>query len=117
MKTILLTFTCLLVLTATVNAQTTPPADSLKAYVGTYTLSAGSPISKFVITVDKGELYGAADDNSPNKLIKQPLADTFKSTSSYGSIITFLRDTATKAVRELTLAVQGTELSAKKNTP
>ncbi|MBO0951123.1 DUF3471 domain-containing protein [Fibrella forsythiae] len=102
------------------SAQTTTPtpatanqSDSLRVYAGTYTFSGGSPISTFTITVKDGFLYGDAGMGE-NKLIKQAQADQFKSTSSYGSIITFIRDAATKAVTGLTLAAQGQELSATK---
>lgn len=117
MKTILPALICLFIVAGAANAQTTSPADLLNAYVGTYTFSGGSPVSKFTVTADKGILYGEADGFGPNKLLKQPAADTFQSTSSYGSIITFRRDATTKAVKELTLVAQGTELSAKKGTP
>ncbi|QIP14051.1 DUF3471 domain-containing protein [Spirosoma aureum] len=94
-------------------------ADSvnLKVYTGSYTLTSGSPIQKFTVTADKGDLFGEADSYGKNKLIKQAKPDTYQSTSSYGSIITFVRDGTTKAVTGLTLATQGTELSAKKDNP
>lgn len=111
-----------LVLFATVStAQTTAGvkagADStnLKDYAGSYTFAQGSPVQKFTVSVDKGELYGEADSYGKNKLVKQAKADTYQSTSSYGSIITFVRDATTKAVTSLTLAAQGTELPAKKD--
>ena len=111
----------LLMLATLSNAQTTSAstADStnLKAYVGSYTFDSDSPIKKYIITADKGDLYGAADDYGKNKLLKQDKADTYKSTSSYGSVITFVRDAATKAVASLTMAIQGAELSAKKDNP
>lgn len=119
-----LTLLCLvsmLLLVTAAKAQnfTVTPVDSVsqKAYTGTYTFGSGSPIQTFTVTLDKGELYGEADSFGKNKLIKQAKADTYQSTSSYGSIITFVRDAATKAVISLTLAAQGTELLAKKNTP
>lgn len=103
------------------NAQTASvsPADSanLKAYAGSYTFASGSPVQKYSITVDKGELYGEADSYGKNKLVKQAKADTYQSTSSYGSIIIFVRDVATKAVTSLNMSAQGTELSAKKENP
>lgn len=103
------------------NAQTASvlPADSanLKAYAGSYTFASGSPVQKYSITVDKGELYGEADSYGKNKLVKQAKADTYQSTSSYGSIIIFVRDAATKAVTSLNMSAQGTELSAKKENP
>ena len=97
-------------------AQTTATdSTALKAYVGTYTFGSGSPVQKYMVTADKGDLYGEADSNGKNKLLKQDKADTFKSTSSYGSIITFLRDVATKAVTGFGLEAQGTQLTAQKD--
>lgn len=111
----------LLALATVSNAQTTPAAStdttSLKAYAGTYSFASGSPLQKYVITADKGDLYGEADSYGKNKLVKQTKADTYQSTSSYGSIITFVRDAATKAVTSLTMLIQGTELTAKKDNP
>lgn len=102
---------------ATATATTAPSADStnLSAYAGSYTFASGSPIQKFTVSTEKGVLYGEAESYGKNKLVKQAKADTYQSTSSYGSIITFVRDAATKAVTGLTLAAQGTELSAKKD--
>ena len=111
----------LLTLTVESNAQTvtTMSVDTtnLKAYVGSYTFASGSPLQKYTITVDKEDLYGEADSYGKNKLLKQPKADTYQSTSSYGSMITFVRDAATKAVTSLSIAAQGTELAAKKDNP
>lgn len=106
----------LLMLTTSVKAQTAS-ADSLKAYVGSYTFASGSPIQKYTITAEKGDLFGEADTYGKNKLVKQAKADTYQSTSSYGSIITFVRDAATKTVSSLSMAIQGTELTAKKDNP
>lgn len=88
---------------------------NLKAYAGSYTFSSGSPLQKYVISAEKGDLYGEADSYGKNKLVKQAKADTYQSTSSYGSMITFIRDAATKAITGLTMAIQGTELTAKKD--
>lgn len=108
----------LLGIAVSANAQTTA-ADStmLSAYVGIYTFGSGSPVQKYIVTTEKGNLYGEADSNGKNKLLKQEKADTFKSTSSYGSIITFLRDATTKAVTGFGLDAQGTELTAQKDKP
>ena len=126
MKSILTTWLLTSLLTMGVivpsNAQTqpatapVPAADStnLSAYAGAYTFGSGSPVQKFTISTEKGDLYGEADTFGKNKLIRQAKADTYQSTSSYGSIITFVRD-ATNVVTGLTLAAQGTELSAKKD--
>ena len=105
----------LLAVAAMANAQTaSADSSALKAYAGTYAFASGSPVEKFTVTAEKGDLFGEADSNGKNKLVKQDKADTFQSTSSYGSIITFVRDAATKAVTGFTMAVQGTELTAKK---
>ena len=122
LTTWLLTSLLTLGLIVTANAQTqpttapVPAADStsLSAYAGAYTFGSGSPVQKFTVSTEKGDLYGEADSFGKNKLIRQAKADTYQSTSSYGSIITFVRD-ATNAVTGLTLAAQGTELSAKKD--
>ncbi len=122
---IFLNFSLLLIvlIAGTANAQTSSPASSstdsttLRAYVGSYTFASGSPVQKYIISIQKGELFGAADSFGENKLVKQAKADTYQSTSSYGSIITFVRDATTKAVTGLTLAIQGTELSAKRDNP
>ena len=102
------------------NAQTStaPATDStaLKAYVGTYTFESGSPVQKFTVTTDKGSLYGEADTMGKNKLVKQDKDDMFKSTSSYGSVLTFNRD-ANKAVTSFSMAIQGATLTATKDKP
>lgn len=110
---------CGLLLIGTVTRAQTASTDStaLKAYVGTYTFGDGSPVRNYVVTLNKGDLFGQADDMGSNKLIKKEGNDTFQSTSSYGSVITFIRDTATKAVTGFKMAVQGAELNAKKDRP
>lgn len=109
---------CLLAIASAAKAQmASADSTTLKAYTGSYTFPSGSPLQKYVITADKGELFGEADSYGKNKLVKQTKADTFQSTSSYGSMITFVRDAATKAVTSLSIAAQGTELTAKKDNP
>ena len=99
------------------HAQTTATdSTALKAYVGTYTFDGDSPVRKYVVTLAKGDLLGQADDMGSNKLVKKEGDDTYQSTSSYGSVITFIRDAATKAITGFKMAVQGTELNAKKDT-
>lgn len=103
------------------NAQTTtaPATDStaLKAYAGAYTFESGSPVQKYTVTFDKGSLYGEADSMGKNKLVKQDKADTFQSTSSYGSVFTFNRDAATKAITSFSMVIQGATLTAMKDKP
>lgn len=93
---------------------TTAAAGNLRDYVGTYTFESGSPLSTYTITVKADELYGDAGMGT-YKLLKQESADQYKSTSSYGSVITFTRDATTKQVTGLSLAAQGQQLSATKN--
>ena len=121
MKLSVLVPACLLTLgslTAVAQSSTTPTAvtattdaDTLQAYTGTYTFADGSPISTYSVTVKAGHLHGDAGMGD-YKLVKQPKADQFQSTSSYGSVITFTRDATTKAVTGLTLSARGQELTA-----
>jgi hypothetical protein len=107
-----------LTVTSAANAQTTSTDSTmLKAYAGSYRLESGSPIQTFTVTTEKGDLYGEADSYGKNKLVKQDKADTYQSTSSYGSLITFIRDANTNAVTGLTIGAQGTVLTAKKEKP
>jgi len=99
--------------TATPTATTAAAPITLNEYAGTYTFDTGSPISTYTVTVTEGNLNGDAGMGA-HKLVKLEKADQFQSTSSYGSIITFRRDAATKAITGLTLAVQGQEIVAKK---
>ncbi len=64
-----------------------------------------------VISVKDGALYGEVDANGNYKLIPQE-TDTFKSTSSYGSVYEFKRDAQTKKVITLTLKVMGKKYPA-----
>ena len=97
--------------------ETVQQADStdLKAYAGTYTFAPNDNVKQYIITVENGELYGAVDTNPKNKLVKQAAADTFKSTSQYGSIFTFSRDAASKKVTGFKIQIMGNELTATKD--
>ncbi|WP_080239790.1 DUF3471 domain-containing protein [Spirosoma rigui] len=127
MKKMVITGLLLVAITSGVMAQTqnqpavpvvaTADSANLNAYTGTYTFPSGSPIQKFTVSTEKGELYGEADTFGKNKLVKQAKADTYQSTSSYGSMITFVKDVANKTITGLTLSAQGTELVAKKENP
>lgn len=88
--------------------------DSLSEYVGTYKMKENGYFSVFKITFKEGALFGEADENGANKLLKQEKPDTFKSTSQYGSIITFKRNTESKKVVGLSLLIQETEMLADK---
>ncbi len=91
-------------------------ADSteLLPFVGTYSFPSGSPVSAVTITLEKGELYGEVDSYGRNKILKQTEDNTFKSTSSYGTMYIFQRD-ATKVVTGVLMQLMGQELVATKN--
>jgi hypothetical protein len=121
MKTISIIFLLLGLYTVTISSAHYPadrsPVKSadLQEYVGEYTFSTpGSPISSFYVTEKSGELFGEADSYGANKLLKQAEADTFVSTSSYGSTIIFVRHAETKKVTGLQLIIQGNTLEASK---
>ena len=118
----LLLFTCLTCLSVSIWAKPVPinkiflpkaiVTDSLAEYVGEYKMS--DFFARYSITIDGDNLYGEADSYGANKLIKQKEADTFVSTSSYGSTIVFTRDVTTKKVTGLKISIQGSEAIGKK---
>jgi hypothetical protein len=87
-------------------------ADSadINQYVGKYNLGNNGVIPSYTITVKDGQLFGQAEGYDAYKLVKQKDADTWQSTSSYGSMIVFTRDAVTNAVTGLKLTIQGNEL-------
>lgn len=101
----------------TIPSGTVYPADSidLKAYAGKYTFSQNDTFKHFTITLENGDLYGAVDEYPKNKLVKQATAETFKSTSEYGSVFTFTRDAATKLVTGFKIQIMGNEVTATKD--
>jgi hypothetical protein len=88
-------------------------SDSLKQYVGSYKMKGDSPFAIYAITFADGSIFGEADSYGANKLVKKDGADKFQSTSSYGSIITFIRN-ADKKVIGLKMEIQGSEIFADK---
>ncbi len=87
-------------------------ADSLDEYVGEYKMS--EYFATYKVTKDGGFLYAEADSYGNNKLLRQKEADTFVSTSSYGTTVIFLRDEITKKVTGVKLFLQGNEVIGKK---
>jgi hypothetical protein len=105
-------FSSALSLTAqTETQQTAPKAEDLTAFVGSYKFT--EYFSKGVVEVKDGELYAEIDAYGKNKLIKQPEADTFKSTSTYGTVFKFKRNAEGK-VNGVTLQLMGQELTGEK---
>lgn len=88
----------------------------LRAYAGHYTFASNGYFSAATVTVKDGALYGEIDSYGNNKLLPQKDADTFQSTSSYGSVYQFTRDT-TKKVTGLKLTLQGNTVEATKDKP
>ncbi|QHT72254.1 DUF3471 domain-containing protein [Rhodocytophaga rosea] len=87
----------------------------VKEYEGIYSFQEDSPVRKYTITSKDNDLYGEADSYGANKLVKQAEADTFVSTSTYGSTIIFTRDGSTKKVTGLRLIIQGNTLQASRD--
>lgn len=83
-------------------------ADSLDEYLGEYKMK--EYFSVYKVTKDGGSLYGEADRYGNNKLLKQKDADTYVSTSSYGSTIIFTREATTKKVTGIKMILQGNEV-------
>lgn len=83
-------------------------ADSLDEFLGDYKMN--EYFSLYKVTKEGGFLYGEADSYGNNKLLKQKEVDTYVSTSSYGSTITFTRDQATKKITGIKLLLQGNEV-------
>jgi hypothetical protein len=87
-------------------------ADSLDEFLGEYKMKEYFAVYK--VTKDGGFLYGEADSYGNNKLLKQKEADTYISTSSYGTTIIFTRDPASKKVTGIKMLLQGNEVIGKK---
>ena len=84
---------------------------NLSDYVGVFKFS--ETFSQATITLKDGFIFGEVDSYGNNKLLPEAEADTFKSTSSYGTIYVFKRNPAKKVV-SLTLKVMGQELTGEK---
>ena len=68
----------------------------LKEYAGSYKMKEF--FSKYVVVYKNGELYAEADSYGENRILPQATPETFKSTSSYGTIVTFVRDDKKKVI-------------------
>jgi hypothetical protein len=68
----------------------------LKEFAGTYKMK--EIFGKYTVVYKDGALYAEADSYGENKIIPQATANTFQSTSSYGTIVTFVRDEKKKVV-------------------
>jgi hypothetical protein len=91
------------------------PRADLSDYTGTYKMK--EYFQTATVTAQDGALYGEVDGNGNYKLLPQDEPDTFKSTSSYGTLYVFTRDGQTKKVKGLTLKLMGQEVSGDKAQP
>ena len=116
MKKILLLL-ILAITSVTAFAQTALPKPSIKDsvnladYVGVFKFS--ETFGQATITLKDGFIFGEVDSYGNNKLLPETDSDTFKSTSSYGTIYFFKRNTEKKVV-SLTLKVMGQEVTGVK---
>jgi hypothetical protein len=83
----------------------------LSDYVGVYKMA--DFFQEAIVTEKEGFLYAELDSYGNNKLLKEPQEDTFKSTSSYGTIFIFKRD-ANKKVIGVMLKLMDQEVSGVK---
>jgi Domain of unknown function (DUF3471) len=101
--------------TFTLSAQTAAVSDTAKVnltdYVGKYTFSEFFKQGKLEIKND--ELYAELDEYGSNKILKEAGKDTFKSTSSYGTIYTFIRNAEGKVIG-VKLELMGQEVTGNK---
>jgi Domain of unknown function (DUF3471) len=101
--------------TFTLSAQTAAVSDSAKPnledYVGKYTFSEF--FKQGTIEIKNGELFAELDEYGSNKILKQTEKDTFKSTSSYGTIYTFKRNDQGKIIG-VKLELMGQEVTGEK---
>ena len=84
---------------------------NLTEYVGVYKYS--EMLNQAAVTLKDGFLVGEVDSYGSYKLLPQKEADTFQSTSSYGTVYVFQRDAAKKVVA-LKLQLMGQELVGSK---
>jgi hypothetical protein len=101
--------------TFTLSGQTTAAKDSasvnLKDFEGIYKFK--ETFEKGVVELKGGELFAEIDAYGSNKLLKEADKDTYKSTSSYGTVFKFQRNTEGKVVG-VKLALMGQELVGEK---
>jgi|GEM_PF-2072190 len=91
------------------NSYQAASAADLSDYVGTYSFADNGTFFKLVVTVQNGKLFGKVDGNDNFEWVKQDAADTFKSTSSYGSVFVFTRDASGK-VTGFKMQIMGNDL-------
>ena len=84
---------------------------NLNDYAGKYKFTEG--FAEASLEVKDGSLYAEIDSYGQNKINKQDAVDTFKSTSSYGTVFIFKRNAEGK-VTGVKLQLMGQEVSGEK---
>ena len=113
-KILLFIFLCVGFQATNLSAQTATKdstAVNLNDYVGKYKFTEG--FAEASVEVKDGSLYAEIDSYGQNKINKQDAVDTFKSTSSYGTVFIFKRNAEGK-VTGVTLQLMGQEVSGEK---
>jgi Domain of unknown function (DUF3471) len=105
----LIAFNCL----AFLGFAQTAAADStnLQQYVGTFKFQ--STFQQCVFELKSDGLYVEIDQYGQNKVLREPEADKFKSTSSYGTLFTFLRNDK-KEIKGIKIELMGQSLEGEK---
>jgi hypothetical protein len=106
---------CLLIgVGATAWAQTPDPPKTPKPedYAGSYKMA--SFFTNLKTQVKDGALYGELDSYGQYLFKALEEADTFQSTSSYGTVFVFRRDPSTKRVVGVTVKLMGQEVTGDK---
>ena len=84
---------------------------NLQDYAGTYKMA--DFFTEATLEVKNGELFAELDAHGSNKLLKEAAKDVFKSTSSYGTIFSFLRNAEGKVI-SVKLELMGQDVSGVK---
>jgi hypothetical protein len=95
-------------------AQTTAPAltaapatSPLNEFAGIYVFD--NTFTSVIVVIKEGNLWAEVDQFGQNKLLPTDNSDKFQSTSSYGTVFTFLRDDDKKVVK-VRLELMGQEI-------
>jgi Domain of unknown function (DUF3471) len=111
MKKVFLILSILLCYNVTFGQDSPKKESNLGEYVGNYKMETFFEIAK--INTNEGNLYAEMDNNGGYKLLPYETTDCFKSTSSYGSIFSFIRDSNGKVIG-LKLKILESEIEGKK---
>ncbi len=96
MKSLILLFILIFTFSSIFAQENKKEDTKLAEYIGQYKMESFFELG--TITEKDGFLYAELDSYGINKLLKEEAADTFKSTSSYGTVFTFKRDSTNKVI-------------------